>query len=1192
MLKIFFSYEIDRLADAMATFLKIPPAEFGASPDDPSMVIAHSAGEASLKYYIARKKGICANIMFERSVTSFFESCVEKVPVAKRPGTLLDESMVFSFLYRKYRAECSEVRDMTEFQKKLLPVSRAEIVSRQLLKYVACKPENFDLEKNRYPSNVYGDCVKAIVSTCKNRSKVILADEWLNNTKYFGLLNFPKVLYIFDPPPLKPLEVEFLLRFLEDGSRHVFIMGFSPTQGYGIEIGRGSIVGEAEESKLNDALDSLSGGRVADKIKHTLWSKLLMRYDENADPSELYEKKVETNEGEASSVKTNLSIIQNLIIKPGDLAQKKTDISGLSGSCDSIVLRVYTQVRDEVRGVGDKIVELVSRVGSDNLGRATLFDDICVLIPSSVRDDYAAALSREFSERGIPFNMRQVVEHPVNQCFSAFKAFATFLVEPTRRTEVLDFAFHEAIASDEEMKERGAFIQILHSLGVYGGEEAETENESRDFGWAQGFKRIVDLAVGSADERKAEREPVIIDDEDMHLFLRHSYRLTAMFRDRRTTRELRISYSDWETYLLGLFDAWLRSDASYREDGMKILCSEMSRFFPAGEEEECVGFDEIVPFLNVIADSLHSLEKNSIVGGVQVQILNEFVMTRRCVFLLGQSRDAFPSSQVHVREFEQYSAAEMDEYAWNKWLLNTQDVFWVSATLRPKEFENIDISISPFARDLKEVFHASGIKLLKTCVPEADDEGGIFDEEGGDRDSTEERSEVIRARLWHRIKGELEKITDSGQRRGKYTNVMDLCETDRRQVWSVFDRAFCNETDGQDDGEQLAGSVRESGMAPSLSWKALAELFQSPNKTYRKYEFGINEYEDYVDSTSYKFLSSQGYAPVEAYAYANEARKCVYDVLLHCFLTRQLLKFEERLETAADLLRQGGAFPEGKYWEILRYRAMETRHVFRNKLEMSGIDENEVYSYRVIMKTRRPSMSKYRLWFENTFRPDETIVVDYENDILNRALEFQLRLPNVVFKGELNPIFKIHAEGKERIYVVDDRGKIDDERKQHHSYVTTLFARLFGTFGFAVPIPKMMFDMKYAMETAFKWSSDEKYSISHDIEMTKIYDGKVDEMISWLYDFYKSGYHELSEFTYKSGSEPKANSSEFARYVDGAEKKSSVYWRDKLAKDEPGALPEFAATKAERKKFNVDRRAARGTGEEAKANCPKGKRRS
>lgn len=1167
----------------MATFLKIPPAEYGTSPDEPSMVIAHSAGEASLKYYIARKKGICANIMFERSVTSFFESCVEKVPVAERPGTLLDESMVFSYLYRKYRDECSEVSDMSEFQRKLLPVSRAEIVSRQLLKYVACNPGNFDFKKNRYPSNVYGDCVKAIVSNSKNRSKVILADAWLNNPEYFGLLNFPKVLYIFDPPPLKPLEVEFLLRFLEDGSRHVFIMGFSPTEGYDIEIGSGAIVGEGEESKLNDALDSLSGGRVVDKIKHTLWSKLLMRYDENAEPSELY-KKVDANEGGASSAETNLSIIQKLIIeKPGDSEQKKADTSGLNGNCDSIVLRIYTQVRDEVRGAVDKIVEIVDRGGEES--NATLFDDICVLIPSSVRDVYAAALSREFVERRIPFNMRQIVEHPVNQCFSAFKAFAMFLIEPPRRTEVLNFAFHEAIASDEELKERRAFVQILHSLGVYGGEDTETENESstdesRVFGWTQGFERIVDLAVGSADERKAEREPVIINDEDMHLFLRHAYRLMGMLRDRQTTRTLRLSYGEWETYLLELFDAWLRSDAAYREEGMKILFREMRRFFPSDEEEADIPFDEIIPFLSVISDRLSSFEKNSIMGGVQVQRLNEFVMTRRCVFVLGQSRDAFPSSDVQVREFEQYSAAEMDEYAWNKWLLNAQDVFWVSATLCPKEFENLEVSISPFMLGLDDIFRTKGIELIKKCISDEDSDGE-------DRDT---RIVVERARLWSRIKGELEKITDLGQRRGQYTNVMDLSEEDRARVQKALDSSFteCEEMEEHDDGVQSVVSDRAQEMTPSLSWKALAELFQSPSKTYRKYEFGINEYEDYVDSTSYKFLSSQGYAPVEAYAYANEARKCIYDVLLHCFLTRQLSKFEEHLETAADFLRRGGGFPSGKYWEILRYRAMETRHVFENKLKAAGIEKNEVYSYRVIMRTHRPSMSKYRLWFENTFRPDETIVVDYENDILKRASEFGLRLPNVVFKGELNPIFKIGVAENERIYVVDDRGKISDERKQHCSFVTTLFARLLETFHFCVPIPKMMFDMKYAMETGDK----NKYFVSHDIEITKIYEDGVDEMISWLYEFYQSGYHELSEFTYKSGSELTARSKEFARYVDGAEKKSSDYWRDKLAKEEPGALPEFAVTKAQRKNLNDDRRVARGTGEEAKANCPKGKRRS
>ena len=98
-------------------------------------------------------------------------------------------------------------------------------------------------------------------------------------------------------------------------------------------------------------------------------------------------------------------------------------------------------------------------------------------------------------------------------------------------------------------------------------------------------------------------------------------------------------------------------------------------------------------------------------------------MTRRAVFILGQSRDAFPSKIVQAREFENYSPADMDEYAWNKWLLNATDVFWVSAKLDPQDFASVDDNISPLMRELCEVFskHEPKIDMLVKSTPNTDE---------------------------------------------------------------------------------------------------------------------------------------------------------------------------------------------------------------------------------------------------------------------------------------------------------------------------------------------------------------------------------------------------------------------------------------------------------------------------------------
>ena len=1212
MLHLSFSNQIDRLAGIMANFLRIPSTVYGGDLDESSTMIVHTSGRAYLKHLIAQNMGICANIAFESSVMKLFESHIDRVPVSQRPGTLLDEKMVFNYLYRIFRKKLYESHsdDIPQAQLQLFATSRAETMSRQVMEYVARKAKTFNLKEGTYPSGTYGDYVRAIVEEQRSEGvEVVLPIDWLGDDALFERLELPKCIFIFDPSPLTQFEIEFLLQYVEDPSNHLFISAFSPSTGFWYNATDGKkasefkdVLGDGDLSSMKFDFVSLKGREIARDIDRSLLT-LFMSHDENENPFESYdakardkrknsEKKQGTNSKNIQG--TNLQKIQDslVMLDPEMLV-------GLSADCDSVVLRVFLQIRDEVRAVADKIVELVARNTGDGKP-PMLFDDICVLIPSSVCDGYVSPLSNAFLERNIPFNMKQVVEHPVNQCYSAFKAYVAFLTQPMRRSKVLNFAFHEAVASPQEFAEQTSFVQSMDRLGIYGGDD-----ESGSYSWAQGLERVVDLVVGSASEQKLMREPAIVDDDEAALFLRHAHRLMALFRDRNTTRRLRLSYGDWQTYFVELFGAWLRSDVSYRAECMKVLCTEMHRIWPADVQDECVGFDEVAQLLRIVEEKLYTLEKSSIYGGVQVQILDESVMTRRAVFILGQSRDAFPSKIVQAREFENYSPADMDEYAWNKWLLNATDVFWVSAKLDPQDFASVDDNISPLMRELCEVFskHEPKIDMLVKSTPNTDEleeiasrseaAKEIVDELSDDiapendaRQSPQTRPETRRILLWNEIKEELYKII-SPQMRGDYINVSNIFidQTPSLNIdpaKRVLDKGFLDES--FEYGQLPASDVEAlDSTLPRLSWRALAELFQKPNETYRKYEFGIDEYNDYIDRTSYQFLAAQDYEPVEAYPYSYDATNCIRNILLHCFLTRQLSKFEEHLEMAASFLRREGAFPDAEYWQVLRHRAMEMLNMFQRKMEMKQFDVESVRYYRVVLKSRRPSSSKYKLWFDQTFKPDQTIVVDYENDIFHlkgmKLSSKDMDLPPVVFQGELYPIIDIKQKEDginqkddedtwiNRICVVDVNQKgCDSDPMLHLSNMTVLFATFLEKLGYDVPTPNTIIKWKVACDVKVKLGSSKIDGGPLDFcHQSMSFGDNIVEVFNNLYKLYKSRFHELNRYV-SPGSKRSKGAKEptgLSKYADSKalDTRSVNAWDDLLEKDATEVLKGFARKK-------------------------------
>ena len=132
-----------------------------------------------------------------------FESHIDRVPVSQRPGTLLDEKMVFNYLYRVFRKKLYESHsdDIPESQLQLFATSRAETMSRQVMEYVARKAEAFNLKEGTYPSGTYGDYVRAIVEEQRSEGvEVVLPIDWLAMMHCLNDWNCPNASLSSTPP--------------------------------------------------------------------------------------------------------------------------------------------------------------------------------------------------------------------------------------------------------------------------------------------------------------------------------------------------------------------------------------------------------------------------------------------------------------------------------------------------------------------------------------------------------------------------------------------------------------------------------------------------------------------------------------------------------------------------------------------------------------------------------------------------------------------------------------------------------------------------------------------------------------------------------------------------------------------------------------------------------------------------------
>lgn len=1180
MIKIFISNRIEKLAETVSKFIGVFDRGWESSlmaPEKTRVLLVQSASEGYLKFLIAQKYGICANISFEGNITTYFENLVSRIGSSSREQ-LLTYSMAFSALYDHfYRIFTEELSPSDSFKMKEareLALSRAQILSGNIIQYMyrGCMENG----ANRlYQSRVYGKYLSIIIDFyAKCGKKVLLPNDWLNESR-FDKLDLPDCLYIFDPAPLTPFEVMFLRCFGRCEGKYVFICAFSPTEGLWHEMGEvlessidvlangdlDEAEVAAEEAKNKNRFVSVRSRKIARRISRSLYQLL----DENSEPNENFE--LSTLES-LERVPTNLEILQNSIT-----TLESPQFGALREDCESISLNVYTSESEEVCAAADKIVEFVRK--NSDASNILLFDDICLLIPVSKETVYAPLVSSELTRRNIPYNIRSVIQHPANICYSAFEAFVSFMMSNANREDVMRFAFHEGIATDEERGEKEQFLRKVQDFGIYNGFGADKE-----FSWDRGIRRLTTLYL----EGEREGEPAIQDEEGAVLFLRHYHRVHAMFSDLRTTQSARLSYDDWQRYLIDLFGAWLRADVPLREPCMKTIYSQMTRYLPKVFREDKVGFDAILPFLHTIARNLRSVSENSMFGGVQVRSISESVMSRRCVFILGQSQVNFPSPYVRTREFEMYSNADIDEYAWNKWFLNAKMYVWLSATLSPKEIgDGAANSLTPFMRGLNEVFVENGIAILQTSVSEDDLLKEASDEGESDDSLLERRLEdigdrkaIARRDLWEEIRSELKVFSEfmpvytPGKNGVSISGASSLLSFEdkaiRRDVWELLDDGFYEEAllevgQGVDSVGQDHGS---EAVYPTLSWRVYSKMLKEPNAGYRQYMFGIDEYSDVIDARSPLIQEGKRYAPLLPDLHELVSSRCIRTLLLNCFLTNQLSSFELYFDKAMQFLQKEGLFPGGIYAASLKRQALSECARFQYVVaKVLNVDESwflqkNVHYYRVVLKSTSAYSSRYEEWLKDVFVPEKTLEIDYENEIL---LPNKDKLPEVLFRGELCPIIEI--DGKCYVVNTEDRVRNSDRRKLN-SYMTCVFMKLICESGIEAPKPTYYFPFEEIY--SYPWeeypTGDKEKDVKKENERLEAISLREMLNIASVEDCYRSlqichtawqsGKHELEHY-YTTTRGVNAGGTPLNKYMNqDVDTDSGRYW-DEMAQD-----PDFA----------------------------------
>lgn len=892
MLKLAFSNRMDTLARLLSEFIRI--ASSYHLPESAHTLIVPSACAEYLRIQIGQHLGVCANIGCEESVRAFFEHLVLRDEGRRENNSrvLLTQARAFSAIYRDF---CENHPSMD----KALAVSRARTMAENL---VRCAYESPDGLQGAL-SDPYE--LRPVLEIVRERFRAIhqeieLPFQWIASSK-IDTLDIPGFLFIYDSGPLSAFEVAFLRHIIHREPRtYVFACIFSPCRGYwyncecNVKFGREFY---ADKEKTPTIIRRC--GRVSQRTGEAWLS--LVNYDDDAAITHYHDDKApyETEERYEEELSYYLSYYQSQVLAFDSDAQssdaqssddKPMEFRPLDD--DSIVFRLYDSPREEVCDLADDLVRIASEEDGD-----FLFDDIAVLVPESCAENYASLIRCEFEKRGIPYNVRGILSHPLSIGYSAFEAFARFLMSDAAREDVIRFAFHEGGVDDDSLRDANLFVEAIDQLGIYGGFETPSSpylHGTDLFTWKQGMKRLAAMMTEGGDTLLCT-EPAVFDPTTLHTLLAHFCRVHAMLTDHEIIRSQNLTFGQWRHLLFSTFDGWLDAGVAYRDQTLSCLFSLFDRQWPIDlDENGRYPFEDVEPILRSVLRRLGRFDATQMFGGVQVRLLSESVYTARRVYMVGQSSENVPSTG--QRPTASCSRAEAEAHAWLKWVNNASQKLVITASVAPDNPPNVSL----FALDL----------------------------------SRDVQVDLSQARVAARDGGRAEYLASLCEIRQRFdgvwpTSMASFSGSDRTRMIDMLDAGF------RDTAASSVVGLR------TLHWKALAKVLCAPCAAFRKYRFNI---QDYIANNTPQARAQRLAEPVEPDATVYAAKKALQTLLIHSFVCHDLDAFERHFDEYASLLQKMGVYPGGVYAEIVRRRAENACRRLRKDSSRADLSHPVLYN--------------------------------------------------------------------------------------------------------------------------------------------------------------------------------------------------------------------------------------------------------
>lgn len=967
MFYLAFSNNIDRLAEVFSKFIqlshqiKMDGRAVAPLPPDAKRTIIVQRGKAQfLKAAIANHLGLCANCFLETNIRTFFEHAIKNI--LPKNELLLNTTTAFSAFY-------PQMRRLFDNEPLELAISKAHMKADNLLDNI----EHAFTAELDHPDKITNPNRKKIVKDIINDyqfaqkayapRKLLLPQHVLHHYRDKILKEIPDFLFIFDPGPISAFEIEFLRTISQE--KCIFVLAFNPHRGFWTDEHWKQLSKDNSSSFFSPIYRD-----IAAQIDKS-WRACL---EDNQDPAQFFDE-FYSNKPQKTSLETGNQTFDDDINALDDLDPAETFLSQLKNHIislddhafsyphdDSIQTLLYDNINDEIHSTIDEIIRL-----SDNRDDF-FFDDVSILIPANVAEQYVIPLCSALTDKKLPYNIHNLQQHPLNEVYAAFETFVQLLTSDSDRSHLINFAFHPCIASKNDLQDKDIFLKAIDSLGIYSGffnhqyfdiSDLSQKYYIKDdaFTWNQGLRRAAQIFIdANGDNNNAQNiEPATLDDGTLDIIFKHYHRIHAILSDIQCVQSSQLSFDNWRLLIFKLFDNWLNYRAPNRKQAiLNIYRLMQNRWSEDLSENQRHPFSEIIPLLISCTHQMTIEEGDQFFGGIQIRSINESVIPSKYVFMLGQTVEAFPSSHHATDQLRPYTRAQNDAYAWIKWFLNTSDTLYLSAVVNAANKDNPESSLSPFMLKLYTCMHST----QSTSKPEEPPQP-LFDALSKVRN------------IYH-------------QTNQTWPTSLSSFDTDTRQVLlSTLDAGFKTSPAQESPSASLPAAHKQK-----LNWKALCDIFEQPSKTYRKYQLKID---DYIVDDSPQSLIAHTCEPIAPVASDYNSYSALDHIRLRLFATIRSInqsnpeslqkdfmqQYDNIIHEAAEIFKKSGDFPSDDYWHITQKNALFHASKFIAQTMKSTFEEQTIANlypflacYQLSLGSINPHTNRYQKWFDEKLHVD------------------------------------------------------------------------------------------------------------------------------------------------------------------------------------------------------------------------------